>query len=569
MQCDYLIVGGGSAGCVLAHRLSANPDLRVVLVEAGRDVTAETMSADIRDAYPGKAYLDAANLWPGLEVASIARGGHNAPGPQVRRAYAQARILGGGSTINGQMANWGVPSDYEDWQALGADGWGWEGVFPYFRKVERDLDYPGPNHGSEGRITVRRIPKDQWSGHQRAVAAGLSDLGFAELADQNGDWGDGWFPLVHNNAGEERVSAATAYLDPGTRARPNLQVVTDAQVTALRFDGTACIGATFRRGGAETEVTAREVILSAGALHSPALLLRAGIGPAAELRDRGIAPLVDRPGVGRGLMDHPQIALGAFMRKAARLDRRTGRHVQVGLRYTSALADAPPGDMFLGAGSRTAWHAVGRQLGALTVWVNKTFSRNGHVRLASPDWRLEPEVDFRLLSDRRDMERLKEGFHLMARLQMTRALREVTTTPFPASYTDRARQVGKVSFRNRMLTGAIAAALDGPPALRDALMRGVILSRHDFETCLRDDTALEDFITESVAGIWHASCSARMGAEGDPLAVTDETGRVRGAAGLRVCDASIFPSVPSANTNVPVMMCAEKISDAILREERG
>lgn len=569
MDSDYIIVGGGSAGCVLAHRLSEDPARRVILIEAGRDVTAANMPDDLRAAYPGKAYINPDYLWPALQVRSIARGGHNSGEGVVRRAYAQARILGGGSTVNGQMANWGVPSDYTDWEELGAAGWGWDGVFPYFRKVETDLDFPGPNHGSDGRIKVRRIPRSQWSGHQAAVAEGLSELGYPELADQNGDWGDGWFSLVHNNVDEHRVSAATAYLDAETRARPNLQVLTDTEVVGLTFDGLRCTGVTIRQGGGTRALSAREVVLSAGAIHSPAMLLRAGIGPAADLRDLGITPLVSLAGVGRGLMDHPQIALGSFMRRDARMDGQTGRHVQVGLRYTSGIADAPPGDMFLGAGSRTAWHAVGAQLGALTVWVNKTFSRDGAVKLASADPRVSPDVDFRLLSDRRDLERLKEGFHLMAKLQMSAAMRKVATTPFPASYTDRARQVGVVNTRNKMLTGALAAFLDGPGVVRDTLLRNFVMSRHDFETCLRDDEALEDFIIESVAGIWHASCSCRMGAAGDPMAVTDETGRVRGIDGLRVCDASIFPSVPSANTNMPVMMVAEKISDAIRADEAG
>ncbi len=368
---------------------------------------------------------------------------------------------------------------------------------------------------------------------------------------------------MHNNENEQRVSAAVAYLDAPTRSRANLTILTEAQVIGLTFDNLSCTGVRLISGGAERDMRAREVILSAGAIHSPAILLRAGIGPRDQLGALGIDPRMNLPGVGRNLMDHPQIAIGSYIRPSARMDGRTGRHVLMGLRYTSGIPGAPGGDMFLGVVSRTAWHAVGRQLGALTVWVNKTFSRDGEIRLASKDWRAEPEVDFRLLSDPRDLERLKMGFHLMARIQASAAMREVSEAPFSASYTDKARQVGAVSTRNKLLTSGMAALLDGPAALRQALMRRFVLSKHDFETCLRNELALEAFIHDAVVGIWHASCSCRMGLASDPMAVTDAAGRVHGTSGLRVCDASIFPAIPSANLNIPTMMAAEKIADAI------
>jgi 5-(hydroxymethyl)furfural/furfural oxidase len=568
MDFDYVIVGGGSAGCVLANRLSSRRANRVLLVEAGRDLTAETMPPDIRASYPGNAYINAAYLWQGLTISPTGRGGHNrAPADKgVRRAYAQARILGGGSTINGQMANWGVPGDYDGWEALGAAGWRWDGVFPYFKKLERDLDFPGERHGSNGRIPMRRIFPDKWNLHQSAVGRALKQLGYPYLPDQNGDFGDGWFPLVHNNENEQRVSAAIVYLDAETRRRPNLTILTETQVVALTFDGRSCTGVRLITGGAEREVHGREVILSAGAIHSPAILLRAGIGPQDHLMSMGIEVRLKLPGVGQNLMDHPQIALGSYIKPSARMDGRTGRHVLVGMRYTSGIPEAPSGDMFLGVVSRTAWHAVGQQLGALTVWVNRTFSSDGKIRLTSKDWRAEPDIDFRLLSDRRDMERLKDGFHLMARIQMSEAMREVSEGPFPACYTDRARQVGSVSTRNKLLTSSLAALLDGPASLRRALMRRFILSRHDFETCLRDESALEDFIYDAAVGIWHASCTCRMGSSTDPMAVTDVAGRVYGINGLRVCDASIFPFVPSANLNIPTMMAAEKVADAMMVE---
>jgi 5-(hydroxymethyl)furfural/furfural oxidase len=432
--------------------------------------------------------------------------------------------------------------------------------------VERDLDFADDNHGSEGCIAVRRIfPKD-WNQHAKAAAEAFEELGYSYMPDQNSGFGDGYFPLVHANQNESRISAATSYLDPETRQRPNLTIRTETHVIGLVFDGKCCTGIKLLEGGREVTVRAREIVLSSGAIHSPAMLLRSGIGPSQHLQSFGICVTHHLAGVGRGLMDHPQIALGSYLKPHARMNGNTGRHILVGLRYSSDAKDAPRGDMFLGCLSRTAWHDVGKQFGSFVVWVNKSFSRDGEVKLASEDWRQEPDVDFRLLSDRRDMERLKQGFHLMASLQMTAAMREVTESPFPACYTDRARQVGVVNTKNRILTSAMARLLDGPAALRETLMRRFIMSGHDLQTCLTDESALETFIYDAVAGIWHASCSCRMGERSNPMAVTDTDGRVHGIGGLRICDASIFPSVPSANTNFPTFMVAEKISDAILAE---
>lgn len=311
-------------------------------------------------------------------------------------------------------------------------------------------------------------------------------------------------------------------------------------------------------------MSANEVILCAGAIASPAILMRAGIGPAPHLIETGVDIRLDSPGVGQNLMDHPQVGIGAFLKRQARMNGRTGRHILMGLRYSSGATGAPQGDMFVGCIDRTAWHDVGKQLGALVVWINKTFSHDGEVRLNARDWRVPPAVNFRLLSDERDMQRLVGGLRLIGEFHLTAAMREVAELPFPACYTDRAKQVGLVSARNRLLTGLMARLLDGPAALRHALMRRFVMSLHDFDAVMRDDDAARAFIHEAVAGIFHASCTCRMGAAGDPMAVTDEQGRVRGVQNLRVVDASIFPSVPSANTNIPTFMVAEKIADAII-----
>jgi len=563
---DYIIVGGGSAGSVLAHRLSARSANKVLLCEAGQDTPPGQEPPEIRDSYSGTAYFDPRFHWTELKVHTQIVS-HNNPSenrPPLRK-YEQARVLGGGSSINGQMANRGAPTDYNEWVSRGAEGWGWDDVLPYFKKVERDLDFDGPWHGKDGRIPVRRIPTDHWTRHAMAVGEACRLAGYPFLPDQNGEFVDGYFPVTHSNAEEQRVSAAMGYLDAETRKRANLTVSTETQVKELVFEGTTCVGVKATVAGQHQEFRGREVILSSGAIHSPAHLLRAGIGPVGHLRDMGIPVLVGLEGVGQRLMDHPSIALSSFIKRGARMNQHTRRHIHVGLRYSSGLPGVPKGDMFVAVVSKSAWHAVGEQIASLLTFINKTYSETGQVKLASRDWRVEPTVEFNLLSDKRDLDRLTSGFRKMAALQMSEPLKAVTDNPFPASYSDRVRKIGVVNTKNKILTTVVAALMDGPSALRRFMIENFVVEGFTFDQVMTDDEALEAFVRKAAIGVWHASCTCRMGRSDDPMAVVDTQGRVKGVQNLRVVDASIFPVVPCANTNFPTLMTAEKISDAMVR----
>ena len=562
---DTIIVGGGSAGSVLAHRLSARSANKVLLCEAGQDTPPGNEPPEIRDSYSGTAYFDPRFHWTELKVTTQVVS-HNNPDeerPPLRK-YEQARVLGGGSSINGQLANRGAPTDYEEWEARGAAGWSWTDVLPYFRKVERDLDFDGPFHGKDGRIPVRRIPQVHWTRHAQAVAEACKLAGYPFLPDQNGEFVEGYFPVTHSNETEQRVSAAMGYLDSETRSRANLTISTDTQVRELLFEGTRCVGVKAQVGGREQEIRGREVILSCGAIHSPAHLLRAGIGPVGHLREMGIPVLMGLEGVGQRLMDHPSIALSSFIRPGARMNEHTRRHVQVGLRYSSGLTERAKGRHVRRRPEQVGL-ARGRCADRLAADLRQQDllrDRAGEARLARPADGTDRRVQLAVRQPRPrppDERFSQDGGAADERAAQGGDRQAIPGLVLrPRAQDRRGQRQEQDSHRNCCRADGWA---DGAAPLHDRHIRRRRISRST--QVMSDDEAMEAFVRKAAIGVWHASCSCRMGRPDDPMTVVDTQGRVKGVQGLRVVDASIFPVVPCANTNFPTLMAAEKIAEAM------
>jgi 5-(hydroxymethyl)furfural/furfural oxidase len=554
---DYLIVGGGSAGCVLANRLSLDPGVRVALIEAGADTPPGAVPAEILDSYPMPLFCGDRFIWPSLKARATAA--------SPLKVYEQGRVMGGGSSINVQSANRGLPRDYDDWARDGAAGWSWEEVLPYFRKLERDLDFgQSPLHGDMGPVPIRRIGPQDWPRFCHVFADSLRAGGLPWLDDQNAQFGDGMFPAAFSNADDRRVSTAVAYLDAATRARPNLRIYAGMRVERIVMTGGSATGVTaFDAAGNRVRFDAGEVIVSAGALQSPALLLHAGIGDAGELGRLGIPVVADRPGVGRNLQDHPSLTFCHFLAPEFRMPLARRRASMTAARFSSNLAGCDASDMYMSSATRAAWHALGNRLGLFFLWCNRPFSR-GHVRLVSADIATAPEIELNLLADERDLQRMAIGVRKLAEVVQGSALHRHAGDFFPAAFSARVKALSRVTPANAALTRVLGAVLDSPAPLRRWLIERFVTGGQRMAALLADEEALHAFIRKSVFGVWHASGTCRMGPAGDRQAVTDAEGRVHGVANLRVVDASLMPSLPSANTNIPTIMMAEKIADAIL-----